>query len=392
MKPIPERTQWVDNLRSCITILVVAHHSALSYTTFAWFDPKRYINSTHPVVDTQRWKGLDLFVDFNDIFFMSLMFFIGGLFIVKSIRKKGKRAFLKERFFRLFIPFAVGCTCLMLIAYYPAYYLATKQTGIIGFVVDYFTAQGWPVGPPWFIWVLFLFNFLALLYVEVIERRIPWLRQVLVKGSAKPLAVFGVLWLLTLLLHAPVSAWVGIGTWTGIGPFDFQIGRILLYFGYFNIGVCVGATNFNTGIFSQEGLLIKRWIGWSLAMVLVYATLVLASVVLTQWVKQQLMPAAIGWSLYFICFAASCACSSLAFISMFCAIGNASGKWSRSLSENAYCIYLVHYIFVTWSQFALLPIALPAGIKFLFTFGVALGGSWWLSSWLRKYKMISRYV
>ena len=32
------RTLWIDYLRSFITVLVVAHHSSLAYTTFASFD------------------------------------------------------------------------------------------------------------------------------------------------------------------------------------------------------------------------------------------------------------------------------------------------------------------------------------------------------------------
>jgi hypothetical protein len=79
MSKIANRTNWLDYLRSFITILVVAHHSSLAYTTFAHFNKKVYILSTHPIVDTIRWKGLDIFEDFNDIFFMSL---ISGIFIV----------------------------------------------------------------------------------------------------------------------------------------------------------------------------------------------------------------------------------------------------------------------------------------------------------------------
>lgn len=83
------RNVWIDYLRSYLTVLVVAHHSTLAYTTFASFDKEVYINSTHPIVDMERWIGLDIFVSFNDIFFMSLMFLIGGLFLSKSIMKKG---------------------------------------------------------------------------------------------------------------------------------------------------------------------------------------------------------------------------------------------------------------------------------------------------------------
>ncbi len=86
---IQNRNLWMDYLRTTITIMVVAHHSFLSYTTFASFDSQAYIRSTHPIVDVQRWVGLDIAVNFNDIFIMSLMFFIGGLFLIRSLNKKG---------------------------------------------------------------------------------------------------------------------------------------------------------------------------------------------------------------------------------------------------------------------------------------------------------------
>src|SRR5262244_517376 len=68
------RTSWIDNLRSFLTVLVVAHHSSLAYTTFAKFDKTNYMSSTAPVVDNSRWIVMDIFAGFNDIFFMSLMF------------------------------------------------------------------------------------------------------------------------------------------------------------------------------------------------------------------------------------------------------------------------------------------------------------------------------
>ncbi len=43
-----------------------------------------------------------------------------------------------------------------------------------------------------------------------------------------------------------------------------------------------------------------------------------------------------------------------------------------SLARNAYLIYIVHYIFVLWIQYALLQVPLLAGIKFIITFVGAL--------------------
>src|SRR5882762_1176523 len=97
------RVAWMDYLRGFITVLVVAHHSSLAYTTFASFNRQAYILSTHPVVDTMRWKGLDIFEDFNDVFFMSLMFLISGIFVLPSLARQGPGAFIRNRFYRLFI-------------------------------------------------------------------------------------------------------------------------------------------------------------------------------------------------------------------------------------------------------------------------------------------------
>jgi len=53
-------------------------------------------------------------------------------------------------------------------------------------------------------------------------------------------------------------------------------------------------------------------------------------------------------------------------------------------SENAYGIYIFHYGFVIWVQFVLLAQPLPAAVKFLITFSVALVASWFLTALLRR--------
>jgi len=113
------RNVWVDYLRATITVLVLAHHSALAYTTFSVFNKDAYILSTHAIVDRRRWVLLDDLVGFNDTFFMSLMFFIGGLYFFSSIKKKGVLPFIKDKMYRLLIPFLLLGTLLMLLAYFP---------------------------------------------------------------------------------------------------------------------------------------------------------------------------------------------------------------------------------------------------------------------------------
>lgn len=98
--PVPgneSRVQYnvaIGYLRAFVTVLVVAHHAALAYHPFApapiaslIAEPRLW--PAFPVVDAQRRSGFSLLVGFNDAFFMSLMFFLSGLFVWKSLERKG---------------------------------------------------------------------------------------------------------------------------------------------------------------------------------------------------------------------------------------------------------------------------------------------------------------
>ena len=48
----------------------------------------------------------------------------------------------------------------------------------------------------------------------------------------------------------------------------------------------------------------------------------------------------------------------------------------NSLSRSAYIMYLVHYVFITWTQRLVLDLPLHASIKFLFVFLSTVFLSW----------------
>ena len=386
------RTLWLDYLRSFITILVVAHHSSLAYTTFAKFDKNVYINSTHPIVDTKRWIGLDIFENFNDVFFMSLMFFIGGLFLIKSINKKGVSDFIRDRFYRLFVPFLFLGTFFMSIAYFPSYYVAHHNIDIIAYVKDFFVVEKWPVGPPWFIWELFLFNLLFAMFYSSFQKLSKRMGIKLAAIKDKPFSFFIALFFVTWILYVPIAYKVGAGTWTGIGPFDFQLSRILLYFGYFTLGIFIGDTDFNNHLFSKNSKLVKKWWLWGLLALVVYAVLIVIVNPLKQMLENGTIKAFYAWMIYYAVYATSCTMSCIAFVVSFRKLIIAEIHGWSSLSKNAYLIYLIHYIFVVWCQFLLLKLNIPAFTKFLITFLFALSLSWMVSHLLRKVKVINKYL
>lgn len=372
------RNNWIDHLRAFITILVVAHHSSLAYTTFAYFNNAAYITSTHPVVDAARWEGMDLFVGFNDIFFMSLMFLISGLFMAPSLDRKGRRVFIKDRLYRLFIPFIIGVTILMLLAYYPAYRLAHGSGDLAGYIIDFFTVEAWPVGPPWFIWVLFFFNLVFAVFYPFIRRPLRHLGHRLQSMGGRPLGVFLVWWLVTWLCYVPIVIFLaGPYVWTGWGPFDFQVSRMLLYAGYFLLGAVIGSQRMDTGIFGKESILVKRWYVWMIA--------ALGTFVFLRSVKMPLLISLSVWTL-------SCTLSCLAFLTFFRRLFRSASFIWGSLSANAYGIYLVHYIFVVWCQYLLLLFDWPVVPKFILTFITGAGLSWLVTYVARKNTVVRRYL
>lgn len=384
------RNIWIDYLRTTITIMVVAHHSSLAYTTFATFNKEAYINSTHPIVDSARWIGLDIFENYNDQFFMSLMFLIGGLFLIKSINRKGTLEFVKDRFIRLFIPFLFIGTPLMLLAYFPSFYLAHNSTDIIAYIKDFFTVESWPVGPPWFIWVLFLFN---LIFALLHKKLTSFLNHFEFKIKiVKTYHYILILFTLTWLLYVPAAYYLGIGTWFGVGPFDFQLSKIAQYFGYFIIGIIIGYYDFNNNIFAIHSQFVSKWWVWTSLSLLFYTLLTVTSPQLTKLVIDRTISEFTGWMIYLTLYSATCAISTIAFLTSFRRWVTTENRVWNSLSNNAFLIYLTHYIFITWIQFSLLNINLSAFTKFTITFSITLALSWLLSHLLKQNKFINRYL
>jgi glucans biosynthesis protein C len=383
------RNLWIDYLRSALTVLVVAHHSSLAYTTFAYFDTKTYINSTNPIVDNSRWIGMDIFGNFNDIFFMSLMFFISGLFVYRGLIKKGRQTFLVDRIKRLGIPFIIGVSILIPIAYFPSFYINNHSFDIAEFIKDFLQNQQFPVGPPWFIWILLLFNVIAVIipanfYVSL-SKSINQLAQY-------PAKLFIVFFVIVALAFIPISLWVGQYKWTGFGPFDFQLNRVFLYFTFFIFGSCIGSSNWEEYFFTNNKFLNKPWQFWLFFCFFSYLLVELFTYNIWDIVRAGKLNVNLAWAIFDLLFVTSCITSSFAFISIFKQnIYKQYNLWTN-LSANAFGIYLIHYIFITWLQFALLNISLPVLIKFLIVFLVTLTASWTIVNFARKFKAVNQII
>ena len=125
---------------------------------------------------------------------------------------------------------------------------------------------------------------------------------------------------------------------------------------------------------------------------LVYAMYAAMSELLSQMPRDDKMKMYVVWAVYYSLFPASCMLSVFAFLAVFRKFISGGNAWMDSLADNAYMIYLIHYIFVVWIQFLLLRIDIPAIAKFATTFTLALLMSWMVSSLLRRIAIIKRYI
>jgi len=382
----------IGYLRAFITLLVVAHHSALAYQPYA---PER--NATllaqprwwlaFPVVDPHKWMGWSVFTGFNDVFFMSLMFFLSGLFVLHSMERKGTGQFLRDRLLRLGLPFIVVAAMTPL-AYYPTYLTTPAHAGIAGYWHLWRALGSWPAGPAWFIWVLLAFDVIAAGLFAFAPKLLPWLVRVTDGAAARPILLYLGVVAVSAITYIPMAIHFGADSWSDFGPFFFQTSRILHYLTYFLIAVGVGGVAMSSGLFARNGKLARRWPLWTNAMVLMYFALAAAFITMISGVGKSL-----PWGpLLGILWVLSCAASCFGFMSLFSRFATKRRAVFDSLTDNAYGIYLIHYAFASWLQYALLPAALSGFVKgTVVTLGAILL-SWGTTAALRRIPAVARVI
>jgi surface polysaccharide O-acyltransferase-like enzyme len=369
------RNVALDALRAFVTLLVVAHHAALAYVTLIPCGAKAFTAvqgywMAFPVVDVKKWAGFDLFVGWNDIFFMSLMFLVSGIFVWPSLERKGGMAFLKDRVVRLGLPFAVAVTILAPLSYYPTYLLTGAPSGLHAYAKAWMALGEWPTGPAWFIWVLLAFDGLAALLYAVAIPAVKLAGSWWTRLGERPVSFFLAVTVLSTIAYGTMFNLFGPLRWFNWGPLQVQAARVLQYCLYFLVGLSAGVMGTRSGLFVPMGRLARRWWMWTIIAVVAFALEIICSVA-----GRQIL--GIGM------FALSCAASSLFLIAAFLRFSKGGRTW-ESLSRNGYGIYLVHYVFVTWLQYALLGLALPAILKLAVVLTGAIGFSWMTSIALRR--------
>ena len=150
--PREARLGYLDNLRWTMIVLVVAFHTAITYSHIgAWYysDPK-------PVGQVSSLVFLTFEVHCQ-AFFMGILFLLAGYFVPGAFDRKGFRRFMADRFVRLGLPSLIYIFVLQ-----PGlmhYLLGAGKGSLADYYRTFLAAGDWLTGsgPMWFAIALMLF-------------------------------------------------------------------------------------------------------------------------------------------------------------------------------------------------------------------------------------------
>jgi peptidoglycan/LPS O-acetylase OafA/YrhL len=159
---------------------------------------------------------------------------------------------------------------------------------------------------------------------------------------------------------------------------------------YFFAGAGVGAYGLERGLLAADGKLVRNWLRWSIASVVVFGAALAVIIAAISAGAHPPVPRSleIAGDLGFVL---SSAASGFAFLAFFVRFARRTRIFD-SLRDNAFGIYLVHYAFVSWLQYVLLPAGVPGFIKAAAVTLGALALSWGTTAALRKIPVVARVL
>jgi surface polysaccharide O-acyltransferase-like enzyme len=175
-------------------------------------------------------------------------------------------------------------------------------------------------------------------------------------------------------------------------PLPIQTSRILLYASYFLTGVGIGVVSLRAGILNEEGELARRWPVWLAFASLFYAAILLLVYDHHKWIADFASPPLSWQTGYGFAFALFSAAMTFTVLAAALRFASSTMKLLDAMRPQAYGIFLTHYIFIIWLQYAVYDYSWPAFVKFSVVFIGTLVLSWTATALLRKAPIVSRMI
>jgi peptidoglycan/LPS O-acetylase OafA/YrhL len=382
----PRASAAIGNLRAIVVLIVVAVHCVIAYLvaigpTPCTFDSAPWCWRTFPVVDAHRFIGFDIFCAWADAYLMALFFLVSGFFVWTGLERGGAGPFVQRRTFRLAPRFLLGILLLMPIANYPAYLQTMPHPGLADYVRVWFALPFWPAGPMWFLWFLLAFDVAVAALFGLLPRHRSYVRRLSLYADAHPLCFLAGVLVLSELAYFPFGYPFGPMNWFQFGPFSFQLSFPGLYFLYFCVGIVMGACGLGNRLLAADGPLARHWKSWTGGAAVFFALWLFTCA------KTYMHPASAApiWKIAeAIALPPACLTSCCCVLAATIHFANIRSRALDSLQRNSFEIYMLHCVFVVWTQYALLTFDWPAILKAAIVFVVTLAASWAVAAWFRR--------
>ena len=356
-----KRIYWMDNLRTFIIFLVVLYHVGGVYEAaglWGWFwivdDPA-----------TITWVGIVGIV--FDNFMMPTLFFISGYLTLVSLRHKPAWEFVKGKFKRLMIPWAVAV--LTLIPFYKVIFLYSRglpqEHWTTYFHITNPNSQNWL----WFLPLLFAFDILFLLLTRL-KIKMP---EISLKAAILLASLMG------LAYSFGIGFLVDFRSWTLTPLLDFENERLLIYFLSFLLGaLCLRKDIFAGKPTSQVLYIVASSIAWIPVTGHIFVRLI------PFFSPQGFEVTTLYRFLWHFSFMLTLVPMVYLMVETFWRYFDKTGVLWSELNKNSYGVYIIHVIVIGIFGTLLLNFALPALVKYLLLIVLSYTGSNLLVSLYRR--------
>ena len=329
-----KRLLYLDNLKVCLTVLVIFHHAGQAYGNGGGW---AYTPSNPAEVMPWIWH----FFSVNAAFFMGLFFLISGYFVPASYDKQGASVFVQKKLIRLGIPLLV-------------------MGGLLSVLSGKFE-----IGHMWYIESLLVFCLLYALIRQFYQSTTdscssrPTIMGMLIFGGIMGIGSY------LIRLVSPQDNWI----WPfGIIPLPMEPAHYLQYVMMFVVGILASRIRWLERISKATGFL-SLVIGCLLALGIYLRDGGEWNDFVAQWfgIYESLL----------------CVFISFGLLWLFREYGNWHSKFWQWCAAQAYGAYIVHLLLMIALQYAVDGIWMGAFGKFMFI-GVAISIASFGLTWLLR--------
>ncbi len=372
-----QRDFYIDRLRSVMTVMVVLHHTAITYgAPGGWFwtelKPSGSISSLL----------LTLFVSTNQAYFMGFFFLLAGYFTPASLERKGYRKFLADRFLRLGLPLlAFGLVLGPLTA---AIVTAAHGDGFWPTFASLWQRKHFINGPLWFAQALLIFD---LVYCGWRATLGPELNAP--PRKRRPIPSLS-MWMFTAV--AVGAAALAIRQFIPVGQnfFGLQLAYFASYIFLFAVGIAAARNDWLRKLAWNNAWqpVILAVLAWPLM------PLAIMYVVATGAGAKANFAGGLSWPAILYAFWEPFVAWGLiaAWLLVFRRYMNEPSAFWNWLNRRAYAVYIIHPVVLVSIALSLRGWAAPPLLKFVVTGGLACAASWLLSDPLVRLPGVRRVV